>query len=301
MKAIVDSYFLSRRAAGFDLRFWSRPLYDFARHCAARRETFVHVKTAVAWAATASTQGQREARLRKVASLAAFAHAADSRHELVPTRIFVHCTNRRQTPFIFTREQIGSLLRAAAQLPPNPYLRPHTYVTLISLLAATGLRVAEALALQVSNITEDGLVIHKTKFKKSRIVPVHPSVREGIAGYLRRRKSADTDRIFIFDDGRPLRYSIVQYTVQRLMKQIGLRATPGKPHATLHSLRHTFAVRALEAAPTDKSQIEHHMMALSTYLGHVHYSSTYWYLEKTPLILAQVSNAAEAIFFGGER
>jgi integrase len=106
--------------------------------------------------------------------------------------------------------------------------------------------------------------------------------------------------VFVFDDGRPLVYSIVQITVQRLLKQVGIKPEPGKPHPMLLSLRHTFAVRALEAAPTDKAQLEHHLWTLATYLGHAHYSSTYWYLEKTPLILAQISDAAEDAFYRGD-
>jgi integrase len=80
--------------------------------------------------------------------------------------------------------EINQLIAAASRLTPTDSLRPHTYVALISLLAATGLRISEALALQVSDLSGDGLLIRKTKFQKTRLVPLHETVVTGLEQYL---------------------------------------------------------------------------------------------------------------------
>jgi integrase len=149
------------------------------------------------------------------------------------------------------------------------------------LVAACGLRISEALALQIDDIRPDGLSIRETKFRKSRLVPLHPTTAQQLTLYLDRRQQlagAET-RVFVSLRRKPLRYPTVNETFLFLLRKLGLRAGPGQPGPRLHDARHTFASRALENSPDGPSRITKHMLALSTYLGHAHIADTYWYLQ----------------------
>lgn len=204
-------------------------------------------------------------------------------------------------PHIYTSDEVQRLLHAAGQLTPADSMRPTTYVALLSLLFSTGLRISEALALQFEDITPDGLVVRKTKFKKSRLVPLHPTARSGLDRYLAlRKKIAGSDRsVFVSLWGTGLRYTTVYATFLELARSAGLRRGPGTPGPRLHDARHTFAVRALEACRGGSAEIARHVLALSTYLGHAHPSDTFWYLHATPLLLQGIACAGENLFEGG--
>jgi integrase len=204
-------------------------------------------------------------------------------------------------PHIYSREEIASLVRAALRLPPAGALQPQTYAALISLLAATGLRISEALHLRVCDFTANGLLIRSTKFQKTRLVPLHDTAVTGLGRYLKQRQARHLggDYLFVTDDGQPLVYWKVHHVFRTLLKAAGLRPQGGR-WARLHELRHTFAVRALEASPTGRQRIGQHMLALATYLGHVNIYATYWYLETTPELLRDIAGSAER-FLQGDR
>ena len=180
----IERYLAIRRVAGFRLRVAEGFLRSYARFASERGEAYVRAQTVLDWVALVPSASQRGRRLEAVTIFAQYAQAEDTRHEVPPRGIF-----RRQRPFyrpfIFTEDQIHQLLEQAARLPPPGSLRPWTYCTLFSLLAVTGLRISEALALRFEDITADGLLIRQTKFHKSRLVPLHPSAQAGLGRYLR--------------------------------------------------------------------------------------------------------------------
>ena len=166
MTPLLDDYMALRRAAGFQLRVQEAHLRNFVKFATERGEAFVRTQTALDWAALAPSASQRGNRLDVVRIFARFARIENSRHEVPPVGVF---SSRRPPyrPFIFTADQIRSVLEYAARLNPAGSLRPWTYCTLFSLLAVTGMRISEALALRFDDITPDGLLIRKTKFQKS--------------------------------------------------------------------------------------------------------------------------------------
>lgn len=301
MKA-VERYLDLRRSVGFQLRVQGGLLLGFARFAAERGDTHVTTGTAIKWAATAPTPHQRANRLNTVRIFARHVHAEDARHEIPPDCVF---PRRRPPflPFIFTPEQFNQILVAAAQLPPSGSLRPWTYCSMFSLLAATGLRIAEALALRIDDITPDGLMIRETKFRKSRLVPLDPSAVAGLARYLEHRRpvAGADDHVFVSLRGRALSYGTVVAVFLGLVRGMGLHPGPGRRGPRIHDIRHTFAVRALETCGGDRHRIGEHMLALSTYMGHGKLVSTYWYLHATPHLLADVADVAEAFVRGAAR
>jgi integrase len=252
------------------------------------------------WAATARSLWQRERRLRVVAGFARHARSEDGRHEVPPIFVFGR-RHVRPAPHIYSPEDLARLLGAASRLPPIWPLKPQVFTTLLGLLASTGLRISEALALHFGDVTADGLVIRKTKFNKSRLVPLHPTAASALGRYLdlRRRSSAVSDYVFVSPKGDQLPYSTVHKTFLRLLRQTGLRAGPGRPGPRLHDIRHTFAVRALEASPEGGSPVGWRMRALSTYLGHVNVADTCWYLHATPQLMRGIADACELFLEGG--
>jgi len=291
------------RNLGFKYRVQACALRSFADFAGQRSEAFIRTDSVLEWAGNAPSVRQRYDRLHIVHRLACMLNAEDQRHEVPPTGAFGGAPRRPRSCHIFTPDEIDRLLRAASDLAPRGSIRPITYVTLLSLLACTGLRVSEALKLELPDLTEDGLVIRVTKFQKSRLVPLHQSVRSALQQYLaaRRRFAPTAATLFVSRSGGMLPYPTVIATFLLLVRAAGLRGSPGQPGCRLHDLRHTFAVRSLEQCHGDRRAVARHMAALSTYLGHAHVSDTYWYLQATPKLLGDIATAAEAFHRGGER
>jgi integrase len=191
-------------------------------------------------------------------------------------------------------------MQAALSLPPIASLTPYTYHYLIGLLATTGLRVSEGVALLQTDLTADGLLIRETKFHKTRLVPIDASTRKALAEYLslRQRIGGSDPHLFLLSTGEPPDHASVTRAFIKLARQAGLRPASGSG-PRLHDLRHSFAVRSLEQCGSDRAAINRHMLALSTYLGHACLSDTYWYLEATPVLTRQIAEAAEAFGKGG--
>jgi len=175
------------------------------------------------------------------------------------------------------------------------------YSTLFGLLAATGMRISEALALQVDDVTADGLLVRETKFHKSRLLPLHATTRRVLDRYLGARCQMGTadGALFVSITGERLPYTAVRSAFLRLLDHIGLRRAHSGRDPRIHDLRHTFAVRSLEQCGHERDVVARHIVALSTYLGHAHVTDTYWYLQATPRLMVQIAEAGEALLVGG--
>ena len=299
MLTTIETYLALRRTTGFAMSNAEYLLKSFAAFAAGRGQSHVHTQTAIAWAAIGPSVAQRDARLKAVCRFVRHVRIEEDRHELPPANHF-GARKRRRPPHIYSVAELDRLIEAALQLRPKG-LRAQTYATLIALLAATGLRISEALKLTVADVTRDGLLIRETKFRKTRLVPLHDTAAAGLQRYLARRqpRSAD-DPVFIGRCGGALRYSAVKETFDRLVGKAGLVPT-AKRRPRLHDLRHTFAVRALQGSPAGRGRSGAHMVALATYMGHVNISATYWYLEATADLMRDVAAAGEDFLCDGGR
>jgi len=303
LSEVVNRHIELYRSMGFKYKVQAYMLHSFADFAQGRCEEFVQTDSVLEWAASAPSVRQRHDRLLTIRRLACSLNAEDKRHQVPPTDFFGRARKSRRTCHIFTPDEIGRLLRAASDLPPTGSMRPVTYTALLSLIVCTGLRVSEALKLDLSDLTEDGLLIRATKFQKNRLVPLHESARCGLWRYVgaRSRIATTTSTVFISQRGAGLPYPTVNATYLHLARSAGLRGGPGVGGCRIQDLRHTFAVRSLEQCGGDRKAVARHISALSTYLGHTHVSDTYWYLQATPRLLGDVAAAAEAGYRGGER
>ena len=241
----ITRYIDLHRELGFEFRIQECLLRHFARFADACGDDFVRSSTALAWAKEAPSPEQRRERLAFVRRFARRMQAEDDRYELPPARAFGRLTRRRRAPHIYTRDEIRRLLEAASRLGPRGSGRAETYVTLLALLSSTGLRISEALALQLDDITTDGLVVRNTKFRKSRLVPLHPTAGAGLERYLalRVRRCVEDTSLFLSLWGKGMSYSTVYAVFLELMRSAGLRGEPGTPGPCMHDLRHTVTVR----------------------------------------------------------
>jgi integrase/recombinase XerD len=297
----IDSYLEVRRATGFELQVDAGLLRNFARFATARSETHVRRQTAIEWAARAPCPSQRERRLGMVRRFVDHARAEDPAHEPIPRHVFAH-NRRRPAPYIFSASELHQLLDATSHLRPKGSLRPLTYYTLFGLLAATGLRIAEARHLVLDDITADGLIVRKTKFHKSRMLPLHETTAAALHRYLgQRHVVGGTDaHVFVSTKGQALTYAMVNGTFHFLLRFVALRPPLGQHAPRIHNLRHYFALRALESCTGPRDRITPHVLALSTYLGHAHVADTYWYLQATPHLMTGIADACEAFSLGGK-
>ena len=171
----VDSYLALRRAAGYRLRVAEGFLRHYARFASERGETHLRAQTMLEWAALAPSAAQRGRRLEAIAIFARHVQAEDTRHEVPPRNVFPRLRSYYR-PFLFTEAQIRQLLEHAARLSPRDSLRPWTYCTLFSLMAVTGMRISEALALRFEDVTAEGLLIAMPSSKRAAYwccIPVH--------------------------------------------------------------------------------------------------------------------------------
>ena len=256
----------------------------------------------------ASSRGQRSpAASSSVTDASASSHdsrnsfAEDARHEIPPLDHFP-ARYSRPTPYIFSEQGIAKVLLTAEKLPPAGSLRPLTFTTMFGLMAVTGIRRKEAIELRLGDFTGNGLHIRQTKFRKSRLIPLHSSTIAVLERYLdaRRLVSAETDHLFVSLRRRKLAGHTVLTTFHQVCREAGVGRTHTGTLPRLHDLRHSFAVHALQRCRVSRDQVNRHLLALTTYLGHARVESTYWYLESTPQLLLDIASACENFTVGGQ-
>jgi len=291
----VEEYLAYRRALGYQLRIAGQLLRSFARYAddSGHRGPLT-TDLALRWARVPerATRRYQARRLDLVRGLARYLDPREPGTE-VPPRGLLGPSRSCRTAFIFAEADVAALIEAARSLAPADGLRPRTYAALVGLMACTGLRITEALTLVTGDVDLEAgvLTVRRTKFHKSRLVPLHPSaigpLRDYAAARDRRHPAPRDTAFFVSDAGRRLPYGTVRHTFHRLLKQALLGAVPsGRARPRLHDLRHTFACRRLMAWYRDEADIDRAIDRLSTYLGHAKVTDTYWYLTGVPELLA---------------
>ena len=194
-------------------------------------------------------------------------------------------------PHIFTDDEIKALLLAARDLSPPGSLRPMTFYTLFGLLYTTGLRVGEAIAMDLADVDLDRqrLYVHSSKFRKSRWVPVAPSTCSVMQSYIQERvrifPAGAQDPVFVNLQGRRFFHQIVYTAYRQALNRCGLRGGKGDPGPRIHDLRHSYACNRLAAAYRQVQDVNALLPALATYLGHTCISHTQLYLRATADLL----------------
>lgn len=308
MILLAEEYLALRRGLGFALEIEGAELLRFARYAdAVGHRGPITTELAVRWAKLPQDANPIywARRLDVVRRFAKHRLLFDPKTEIPPEGL-LGPSYRRPQPYIYSDDVIRELIRQASCLGPNGGLRPRTYTTLFGLLACTGVRISEALRLtrSVVDLERGVITVVATKFKKTRIVPLHPSATSALQRYSRDRDRyhplAKSDAFFLTELGTPLKYWRVLMTFITLRQKLGWHASNGGRPPTIHALRHSFAVRCLIRWYRQGADLDRKIAALSTYLGHAKVTDTYWYLTATPELLALSAKRFER-FYGGLR
>lgn len=294
----VNRYIALRRSLGYKLRDQAKNLISYANFADANAERFVSISTVIDWTGGARTPKHRKRLYGEITRFARFVAAEDPRHE-VPRPGYYSAPSTRPVPYIYSDDEIALILDAASKLSrswqtPN---RPETYVMLFGLLAATGLRISEALKLTFRDISPNGtLHVRRTKFHKDRLVPLHTTVADALQRYMDLRAKTPVPGPYIFAEstGKQLRYHRARRAFAGIIEEHNI-AVGRAIRPRMHDFRHTFATRTLEQTELVRGAIDRRAVALSTYLGHVEIANTYWYLQATPDLLRRVSESGEKL------
>ena len=296
----VDEYLQLRRGLGFKLRDTGSWLPDFVRFLDEHGASHITTQLAIRWATLPRNvrPSHWARRLTMVRLFAIYRKAYDPRTEIPPAGAIPGRYERAQ-PYLYSDDEICRLIDAARSLRTITGLRPQSYATLFGLLAVTGMRIGEIIALDRDdvNLERGVLTIHRTKFGKTRLVPVHPSTRGALRRYADQRDriypTPSTPSFFLGERGTRLTWWIVRWTFVQLSKHIGLRKPTDSHGPRLHDFRHRFAVQTLLEWYRAGVDVEQRIPHLAAYLGHTHVTDTYWYLSAVPELMQLVVDRLE--------
>ena len=242
MSQSSQDYLCIRRALGYKLKGEGQLLGSFVAFLDEAGECTITTELAVYWTRLAKTASPpyQARRMRVVRNFARYLKAIDPRTEVPPVDLFPN-HKYRPMPYIYSNAEIQALMDASRALLPE--LRAATYETLIGLLASTGMRIGEAMALDRKDINwSDGLlVIREAKFNKSREVLLHSSTIKALGTYAAKRDllcpHPSVPSFFVSTRGTRLLHSGVEPTFHSLVTQL----VPSSKHCHIHSLRHTLS------------------------------------------------------------
>lgn len=294
-QALAD-YLTMRRALGYKMDKAERLLGQFVVFVEELGETHIRTETALAWATRPAGAAAiwTSRRLAEVRLFARHLRTLDSRTEVPPADL-LPARRRRATPYLYTPQEVADLMRATTILRGSHVQA--TYRTLIGLLAATGMRIGEAISLDRDDFDAgSGMVtIRHGKFDKARALPLHPTTATALDDYLRRDdrpRPAGMPALLISSTGKRLSYGTVQPFFHKLLHHCGIAPRSATCRPRIHDLRHSFAVSTIVdgyrlGAPGSR------LVILSTYLGHAAPGDTYWYLSAAPELLGLAGERLE--------
>ena len=287
----LDDYLRLRRQLGYKMEETGFLLRNFVRFAEQEGASIISTKLALRWAAGPNiTPAQSGNRLGMVRRFAEYVSAHDTRTEIPAQKLLPYHFLRRD-PYHYSDENVLNLIGAAQQIAPSNKIKGPTLGTLFGLLAVTGMRVGEALALDCLDVDfeRELLTVRAAKGNKSRLIPLHSSTLVALRQYASLRVSVYPQRVspsfFTWEGGGRLIYDNVNRWFLLVACQLGLRKPGEHRGPRVHDLRHYFAIRTLLNWYHSDADVEAHLPELATFLGHVHVRDSYWYLSAVPELL----------------
>lgn len=297
----VEEYISLRRGLGYNSVTQERALRAFARHLAGQPGP-VPLEVTLAWTAGAVSADPSNP-ARRLATIRGFLrhlHALDGQTD-VPAAGMLGSTGQRTPPHVYTDAEIADLIAEAGRLDPVGGLRPHCYATLFGLLACTGLRISEALALDCADVDlHDGVItVRAGKRGLTRIVPLHPTATAVLAAFAEERDrqvgpAGADDAFFRTDASNRLGYSIAHHAFVVVRRRLGWTAVGRARTPRIHDLRHRMVVARILAWNAEDVDVDGRLAVLATYLGHVEVRDVYWYLSAVPELMGIAGDRFEA-------
>lgn len=291
LRQAIEDYIQLRQGLGLKFQTAARELRHFAAFLEKKDATHVTIALALEWATRSSTACPTTGaqRITLVRGFSRHWSATDPRTQIPPESLLPFRPQRAR-PYLYSEEELASLLNAAKQMVPHEGLRAKTYYCVFGLLAVTGLRISEVVRLERPDVDfdESMLIVRKSKFGKTRLVPLHPSTVAELADYGAARDmrvpKPMTTAFFLNEHGRPLLTGTVRNRFREMCRRIGLRTPTGRG-PRLHDFRHRFAINTLTRWYRDNEDTERLLPVLSTFLGHTAVACTYWYISAEPELM----------------
>lgn len=307
LRGEMTAYLALRRALGYRLARPEKLLEQFLLHLDQVGESRITVATALDWARLPANgdSNWRAYRLSVVRGFATYLHSLDPAHEVPPPDLLPQRPHRA-SPYLYSDTDVDALITACGSLRYS--LRQATFATMIGLLAVTGMRVGEVIALDRDDVdlTRGRLVVRFGKFGKTRELGLHPTTVQALQDYQRLRDrtapkpaGAPASAFLVSLAGTRLIYCNVHHAFHHLVQLAGIPTRAGSCRPRIHDLRHSFAVRAMLDAYTAGEDGQTRLTLLSTWLGHVHPGSTYWYLSASPELMAAAGQRLDTYLAGG--
>ncbi len=301
LRDAAGDYLAVRRAVGFKLDRAEHLLFGFVEFAESQGVSRITSDLAVRWATLPAdaSPGWWQSRLCVVRCFARHMSALDPSTEVPPTDLLprLNAGSSRATPYLYSDIELASLMAAARSI--RSALTAATCETLIGLLAVTGMRVGEALRLDVGDLDWDRgvLIVRDGKFDRSRVVPLHPTALDALRAYAGVRDlrcaTPPSPSLFVSRSGGRLSYRTINWHFDRLVNKAGLQPESARCRPRLHDFRHRFACATLEDWYRSGIDVQARTPMLSTYLGHIDPASTYWYLSGRPELLALAAQRLE--------
>ena len=299
LRGELGDYLALRRALGFKLAAPARLLGQFVSYLEARGTSTITITDALAWAVlpAGASPAWQAIRLSAVRGFAAYLHGTDPSVQVPPAGL-IRRGNDRATPYLYSDAEISAIIAAAAELRPR--FRAATYQALVSLLAVSGIRIGEALALDRGDLDagQGVLIVRDAKFGKTRLIPLHTSTTAALTRYAALRDEHHprpaSPALFLSTAGTRLLHSNIGLTFTKLTAQAGLTRRSAACRPRIHDVRHSFAVATVLGWYRDGADVAAMMPRLSTYLGHADPKHTYWYLSAAPELMALAGDKLHA-------
>jgi integrase len=298
LRQALSCYVLMRRGFGYRFEGEERYLGDFVAFMDAAQAPIITRKLAMAWI----TRGPRASWPNRLSMIRGFSrHLAgiEPGTETLPAGIFP--SPRRPRPYIYSEEEIERLLEATLRWGLAKGINRRTYHCMFGLLAATGMRLGEAIGLERNDVDLEAgvLTLRNAKGGKDRVVPLHLTTAEALADYAARRDDSPLCRkgpwFFVLRGGQQLRSQYTGRVFIGVLRRNGLRDPELHSRGPrLHDLRHSFAVNTIVRWYRAGEDVERLLPTLSTYLGHTKVRDTYWYLSACPELMGEAANRLEA-------
>lgn len=294
MLSNAEAYIAERRKLGFAMREQAFRIRSFARYVdESGHQGAITTDIVLRWSKAQAHLSEPFTWATRLSSIRPFARFLAERlpeTEFPEGSPFGRAT-RRLAPHIYSAPEIATLVAAARRLPGR--YSGATYATLFSLLAATGLRIGEALQLCIDSLDLDTgkFIVRHSKFQRTRLVPLHPTGIDAMRAYLMVRarygSMLPTDPLFLSETtGRALQYHRVNTVFRRIVADLGMVARGGHRSVRIHDLRHTFICQRMISWQAEGKDLGNAIRALSTYVGHVNIVATYWYFQSVPELMS---------------
>ena len=291
LRGWLADYLSVRRTLGFKLHGYDAQFVRFISYLEEIGVEKITIDDAVTWAAqpVGVHPSSWSRRLSMVRGFATYVKTLDPATEIPPADLLA-ARPPRATPYLYSDTEIAALLDAGNGLG-TPF-QAATTSTVVALLAATGMRVGEAIRLDRSDVDfpTESLTVRETKFGKSRELPLHPTTAKALRAYLDRsdrpRVTRNNTAIFVTVTGTRIKYVTILDAFHEMIKGAGLQPRSASCRPRLHDLRHTFAVRTMIDFYRAGGNVQARLPLLSTYLGHLDPSTTYWYLSAAPELMS---------------